>query len=68
MGKPKTIEEIPADAAPGEFGPITWDEFKTLSKDVQERRMKRAHALLMSLRGKIHLNIDTDELRGRNRR
>lgn len=68
MGKPKTLEEIPPDAAPGEYGPITWDEFQALPDEVQKRRMKRAHERLMALRGKIHLNINTDELRGRNRR
>ena len=67
MSKPVKKEEIPPDAAPGEYGPITWSEFQKLPEDVQDRRMKRAYERLLSLRGKVRLNIDIDELRGRNR-
>lgn len=67
MATPKK-DAIPRDAAPGEYGPITWSEFQALPADVQKRRMKRAHEKLMALRGKVQLNIDIDELRGRHRR
>jgi hypothetical protein len=68
MSTPFKKDEIPPDAAPGEYGPITWPEFQALPEDVKMRRMKRANEKLDALRGKVHLNIDIDELRGRNRR
>ena len=68
MAKPIRKEGIAVEPAPGEFGPITWSEFQALPEDVQQRRMKRAYEKLIALRGKVHLNIDIDELRGRNRR
>ncbi len=68
MEKSLQKEEIPPDAAPGEYGPITVSEFLALPEDVQKRRMKRAYEKLTALRGKVHLNIDIDELRGRHRR
>lgn len=67
MGKPKTLEEIPPDAAPGEYGPIYYDEFLALPEDVRQRRIKRGYERFLSLKGKVHLNIDLDELRGRHR-
>jgi hypothetical protein len=66
MEKPKK-EEIPPDAAPGEYGPITWEELQALPEEVRRRRGARALKKLEALRGRIHLNIDIDELRGRNR-
>jgi hypothetical protein len=68
MAKAKQKEEIPPDAAPGEYGPIYYDEFLALPEDVQQRRMKRAHEKLMALAGKVHIELDIDEARGRNRR
>jgi hypothetical protein len=68
MEKPKwSKEEIPPDALPGEYGPITWEELQALPEEAKRRRGKRALARLQALRGTIHLNIDIDELRGRNR-
>ena len=71
MGKPKRIdktEEIPPDAAPGEYGPITVPEFLALPEDVRQRRIKRVYEKTLALRGKIHIKLDIDEARGRNRR
>jgi hypothetical protein len=65
MGKAKEIE---IEAAPGEFGPIMADEFRALPDDVRQRRIRRTSEKAMALRGKIHLDINIDELRGRNRR
>ena len=67
MGKTKAVEEAPPEAAPGEFGPITSSEYFALPEEVRQRRAKRAYEKLMALKGKVHLNIDIDELRGRNR-
>ncbi len=64
MGKPKHIET----PVPGEYGPITDTEYFALPEDVRQRRAQRAYEKLMALKGKIHLNINIDELRGRNRR
>lgn len=63
MGKPKRIEE----AAPGEFGPITWPEYEALPEDVRMRRAKRAYEKFLALKGKVHIKLDIDEARGRNR-
>lgn len=41
---------------------------ETLVEGLEQLKRKRAYEKLMALRGKIHLNIDIDELRGRNRR
>ena len=68
MGKTKPIETPVPEAAPGEYGPITASEYFALPEDVRQRRAKRAYEKLMALKGKVHLNIDIDELRGRNRR
>lgn len=67
MGKAKEVEKTPPDAAPGEFGPIMADEYFALPEDVRRRRARRACEKFKALKGKVHLNIDIDELRGRNR-
>jgi hypothetical protein len=61
-------EEIPPEAAPGEYGPITWPEFQALPEDVRQRRAKRVYEKFMALKGKVHITLDIDEARGRNRR
>ena len=66
MEKPKK-EEIPPDALPGEYGPLTWEQAQALPDEVRRRRGARVLKKLQALRGTIHLNIDIDELRGRNR-
>lgn len=67
MGKAKEVEKTPPDAVPGEFGPITYDQSLALPEDVRKRRAQRAYAKFKALQGKIHLDINIDELRGRNR-
>lgn len=68
MAKAKEAEvAAPAEPAPGEFGPITYPEFLALPEDVRQRRIKRAYEKAMALKGTIHIDIDIDELRGRNR-
>jgi hypothetical protein len=67
MAKAKQIENTLPEAAPGEYGPITDSEYFALPEGVRQRRAKRAYEKLMLLKGKIHLNIDIDELRGRIR-
>ena len=67
MGKPFRKEEIPPDAAPGEYGPITWPEFQALPEDVRKRRAKRVYEKTLAVIGKIRVTLDTDESRGRNR-
>jgi hypothetical protein len=69
MAKRKPIEQTPPpDAAPGEYGPITYDEFLALPEDVRQRRAKRVYEKFMALKGKVHIKLDIDEARGRNRR
>jgi hypothetical protein len=68
MGKAKQLAITPPDAAPGEFGPITYEQLHALPEDVKRRRIQRTFEKAMALRGKVHLDIDIDELRGRNRR
>lgn len=68
MSTPFKKEEIPTDAALGEYGPITWSEFQALPEDVRQRRAKRLYEKYMAVRGKIHISLDIDESRGRNRR
>ena len=48
MSEPKKKEEIPPDAAPGEYGPITWPEFQALPEDVRKRRTKRVYEKTMA--------------------
>lgn len=68
MGKAKRKEEVPPDAAAGEHGPITWDEFQALPEEVRKRRANRVYGMTMALVGKVHIELDVDEARGRNRR
>ena len=64
----KQKEEIPPDALPGEYGPITWEELQALPEEVRRRRGARALKKVEALRAmKVRFNIDIDELRGRNR-
>lgn len=68
MAKVKAKAAIPPDAAPGEYGPITWPEFQALPDDVRQRRAKRAYEKFLALKGTVHIDLDIDEARGRNRR
>ena len=68
MAKAKPLDAPPPEAALGEFGPIMASEYFALPEDVRRRRAQRVYEKFMALKGTIHLNIDIDELRGRNRR
>jgi len=68
MGKAKEVEKKQPEGAPGEFGPITYDQYLALPEDVRKRRAQRAYEKFKALQGKVHIDIDIDELRGRNRR
>lgn len=41
---------------------------ETLVEGLEQIRRRRASERIMALKGKVHLNIDIDELRGRGRR
>jgi hypothetical protein len=62
MAKPNVTEEPAAAAAQDE------DENFDLVEHLRMARARRAYEKLLAIRGKIHLNLDIDELRGRNRR
>ena len=68
MGKAKHAEVIPPAAAPGEFGPITYEELLALPAHVRQRRIQRVYEKAMALKGKIHIQLNVDDARGRNRR
>ncbi|HYC88307.1 MAG TPA: hypothetical protein VEO54_03780 [Thermoanaerobaculia bacterium] len=67
MSTPFKKDEIPPDAAPGEYGPITWPEFQALPEDVRKRRAKRVYEKTLRVIGELKITVDTDESRGRNR-
>jgi hypothetical protein len=67
MAKTAQQTEIRPDAAPGEYGPITYDELWELPEEVRKRRTKRVLEKYMALRGKVHIELDIDAARGRNR-
>lgn len=50
MSTPYKKDEIPPDAAPGEYGPITWPEFQALPEDVRQRRAKRVYEKTLAVR------------------
>ena len=64
MAKPTVTEEPPVAAAQAA------DEAEALNlvERLRKLRARRAYEKYMALKGKIHLNINIDELRGRNRR
>ena len=53
MSKPVKKEEIPPDAAPGEYGPITWEEFQKLPEDVRKRLAKRVYEKTLAVREQL---------------
>jgi hypothetical protein len=61
MAKPKWKDEIPPDAAPGEYGPITWPEFQALPEDVRQRRIKRVSQKTTALLELLRKESDVDE-------
>ena len=68
MAQAKKKEVIPPEAAPGEYGALSWDEWQALPEDVRRRRAQRGYEKFLELKGKVHLDLNIDELRGRNRR
>ena len=62
MGKTRIMEEPPV-------APVSNPEGNATGVDVTEHlrkvRAQRAYEKAMALKGKIHINIDIDELRGR---
>lgn len=64
MNKPPATEDPPA-AAPND---AEGEENFNLVEHLKKERARRAYEKFMALKGKIHINIDIDELRGRNRR
>lgn len=65
MGKTRIVEEPPVSPVEAAEG----DAVETdLAEHLRRVRAQRAYEKFMSLKGKIHVNIDIDELRGRNRR
>lgn len=69
MSKAKpTDETAPAASLPREFGPITVSEWLALPEEVRQRRAKRAYEKFLALKGKIYIDLDVDEARGRHRR
>lgn len=66
MGK-VTEETASVTSVPREFGPITVSEWLALPEDVRQRRAKRAYEKFLALKGRIQIELDIDEARGRNR-
>lgn len=64
MGKTPAIEEPPFEPIEENIDEENFDVVEYLRK----RRAQRALKKLKALQGTLHLNIDIDELRGRNRR
>jgi hypothetical protein len=60
-------DEIPPDAAPGEYGPITWPEFLALPEDVRRRRAKRVYEKTLAVREMLKTTL-VDEASDRHRR
>jgi hypothetical protein len=67
MDKPFKKEEIPPDAAPGEYGPITWSEFQALPEDVRKRRAQRVYEKTMAVREWLKRSREVDETSGGSR-
>jgi hypothetical protein len=62
--KPTVTEKAPLRAS-NEAEPA---EHFDLVEHLRRLRARRAYEKFMALKGKIHININIDELRGRNRR
>jgi hypothetical protein len=62
MSKTPAIEQpLPAAVSPA-------DEEFDLPEYLRKARARRAYEKFLAIKGTIHLKIDIDELRGRNRR
>ena len=62
MGKTRIVEEPPVSNPEGDAASVD------VAEHLRKVRAQRAYEKAMALKGKIHINIDIDELRGRNRR
>ena len=67
MGQPKEVETQPDEVQPG-VNSLTWEQYLALPEAARRTRGERALQKLRALQGKVHVNIDIDELRGRSRR
>ena len=63
----KRPAKVPEDAAPTTPPKATAEDGTEITAEERARR-RRFYEKLKQLQGKIHLDIDIDELRGRNRR
>ena len=67
MAKAKeSVLTPPIDPSDAE-GVIDFARTNSINEHLEQLRRKRAYEKLLALKGKIKLNIDIDELRGRNR-
>jgi hypothetical protein len=67
MSSKAAEETTPVESVPREFGPIMVSEWLALPEDVRQRRAKRGYERFLALKGKIYIELDIDEARGRNR-
>lgn len=67
MAQAKKKEVIPPEAAPGEYGPITYDEFRALPEDVRKRRTKRVYEKFLAAREQL-AKLGDETARDGNRR
>jgi len=61
MATKSEVEEKAQETLPGA------DEEKSIVQMMEEARRRRFAEAVMKWRGKLHLGIDIDEIRGRNR-
>ncbi len=68
MSSAKTPEKTNAsESVPQKLGPMMVSEWLALPDDVRRRRAKRAYEKFLALKGRIDIQLDIDEARGRNR-
>jgi len=68
MSSAKTPEKTSTgEPVPREFGAMMVSEWLALPDDVRRRRAKRAYEKFLALKGKVYIELDIDEARGRNR-
>lgn len=63
MSKTPAIEPEPPEPVP-----VPQEDDINLPQHLRMLRGRRAYEKFLAIKGTIHLNIDIDELRGRNRR
>lgn len=68
MSSAKTPEKTEmGEPVPQEFGPMLVSEWVALPDEVRRRRAKRAYETFLALKGRVYIELDIDEARGRNR-